>query len=152
MRFRRARQQLLGAKLYSRHEINARLGIERALDRGDFLARLWALFGSAQPRHGGFEFYVHDTETNLDFIAYVGRKGPCYGGEIEQRHALLRVLEAFEEVLESTAPVDCSVHYTAEPELGSGTWVVGYHEGRSFDLPDRRQRRSGQQVERRAAR
>ena len=140
MRFRRA-PQLLGSRLYTRRDVNARLTIEQSLDRGEFLARLWALFARPQPRQGGFEYYIRDAETNLDFIAYAGRKGPCYGGEIEQRQSLRRVIEAFEQLLEQTAPVDCSLEYEPETELGKGTWIVGYREGRSFDVQDRRQPR-----------
>jgi hypothetical protein len=138
MRFRRT-SPIVGAKLYSRRDVNPNLTIERSLDRGEFLARLWALFGRPSPRRGGFEYYVRDTETNLDLIPYAGRKGPCYGGDIEQRAALRRVIEAFEELLEQTAPVDCSIDYEPETEFGKGGWVLGYRDRRSFDLPDRRQ-------------
>ncbi|HSD86015.1 MAG TPA: hypothetical protein VLB44_00820 [Kofleriaceae bacterium] len=151
MRFRRAPSHLLGAKLFSRRDVNARLGIERSLDRGDFLARLWALYGRPQPRQGGFEYYVRDSETNLDFIAYAGRKGPCYGGEIEQRLVLRRAVEAFEELLDSTPPVNCSIEYSPETEFGTGIWILGCRDGRSFDVPDRRQGR-GPSIERRALR
>jgi hypothetical protein len=137
MRFRRA-PQLLGAKLFHRRDVNARLGIERSLDRGEFLSRLWALFGRPQQRQGGFEYYIRDSETGLDFIAYAGRHGPCYGGEIELRSALRRVIEAFDDVLEATAPIDCSIEYTPENLIGTDVWVLGYHGGRSFDTPDRR--------------
>jgi hypothetical protein len=136
--------------LFGRRHVNARLDAERAMDRGAFLAKLWAHFGAPSARHGGFEYYVRDTETGLDFIAYCGRHGPSYGGDPDQRLALLRVMEAFEEVLEGTAPADCAVEYVAEPEYGSGTWVVGWQEGRSFDMPDRRERRAT--PDRRAAR
>ncbi|HTL32268.1 MAG TPA: hypothetical protein VL326_04045, partial [Kofleriaceae bacterium] len=76
MRFRRTKQ-LLGARLFTRREVNARLPIERSLDRGEFLARLWAVLGRPQSRKGGFEYYIRDSETGLEFIAYAGRKGPC---------------------------------------------------------------------------
>lgn len=151
MRYRRA-FPLLGARLFTRREVNARLTIERCLDRGEFLGRLWALFGSPQKRQGGFEFFIRDTETNLSFSAYVGPKGPCYGGEIEQRGELRRVIEAFEELLDATAPVDCSLEYEPETEFGRGTWIMGYRAGRSFDVPDRRQQPRVVLVERRSER
>lgn len=138
MRFRRAPSHLLGAKLFNRRDVNARLGLERAMDRGAFLGRLWALFGPALPRQGGFEYYIRDTETNLDFIAYAGPSGPCYGGDVEQRTALRRVLEAFEEQLETTQPVDCALEYSPEREFGTGKWIMGCRGGRAFDVPDRR--------------
>ncbi|HEY5945768.1 MAG TPA: hypothetical protein VIV40_09765 [Kofleriaceae bacterium] len=130
--------------------MNSRLDIDRALDRGAFLARLYALFGAPAARAGGFEYYVRDTETGLDFIAYAGARGPCYGGAIEDRQALRRVVEALEDLLEQTQPVQCAIEYTADLEYGGGTWILGYNEGRSFDLPDRRERRPPTAVERRA--
>jgi hypothetical protein len=151
MRFRRT-TPLVGARLFTRREVNTRLGIERALDRGEFLARLWSLFGRPQPRHGGFEYYIRDGETNLTFIAYAGRKGPCYGGEIDDRAALRRVIEAFEELLDQTPPVNCAFEYEPENEFGKGLWVLGCRDGRTFDVPDRRQSRGTTSVERRASR
>ena len=109
------------------------------------------MFGRPSPRQGGFEYCIRDAETGLDFIAYAGRKGPCYGGEIEQRADLRRVLEAFEELLEATPPVNCSIEYAPEPEFGTAKWIVGCRDARSFDVEDRRQPRSGS-PERRADR
>ena len=152
MRFRRAPSQLLGSKLFGRRDVNARLTVDRAMDRGAFLARLWAHFGPPSPRQGGFEYYLRDAETNLDFIAYSGAHGPSYGGDLEQRTQLLRVVEAFEELLERTPPLDCAVEYVAEREYGGGKWVVGCKDGRSFDVPDRRNRRATTQPERRVSR
>lgn len=149
MRFRRASVQLLGSKLFSRRDVNSRLTIDGAMNRGVFLAKLWALLGPAASRTGGFEYYVHDQETNLAFVAYVGPRGPAYGGDPEHRVALRRVVEAFEDVLEQTQAVDCTIEYQADPEYGGGTWVLGYKDGRSFDLPDRRNRPPSGQIERR---
>ena len=95
---------------------------------------------------------LRDAETNLDFIAYSGAHGPSYGGDLEQRTQLLRVVEAFEELLERTPPLDCAVEYVAEREYGGGKWVVGCKDGRSFDVPDRRNRRATTQPERRVSR
>jgi hypothetical protein len=142
----------LASKLFTRREVNSRLTIDRSMDRGEFLGRLWACFGPALPRDGGFEYYVRDRETNLDFTAYSGTRGPTYGGDAEQRFALRRVVEAFEEMLEQTKPVDCAIEYAAESEYGGGKWVVGCKDGRSFDVPDRRNRPRTMHVERRSQR
>jgi hypothetical protein len=152
MRFKRAPGQILGSKLFTRREVNSRLTADQAMDRGAFLGRLWALFGPAATRHGGFEYYVRDLETSLDFIAYSGPKGPCYGGAPDQRALLLRSIEALDELLERTNPVDCAMEYVAELDYGGGKWVVGCKDGRSFDVPDRRDRRITDQIERRASR
>lgn len=152
MRFKRAPSQLLGAKLFTRRDVNTRLTVDRAMDRGAFLAQLWAHFGQPQPRPGGFEYYIRDLESGLDFIAYSGPRGPSYAGDVEQRLALLRVIEAFELALDQTQPVDCAIEYVAETEYGGGKWVLGSKDGRSFDVPDRRNRRATTQPERRAVR
>jgi hypothetical protein len=153
MRFKRAPAQILGSKLFHRRDVNSRLTIDRAVDRGEFLARLWTLFGPPTRRDGGFEYFVRDLETNLDFTAYAAARGPCYGGEAEQRFELRRVIEAFEELLEQTQPVDCAIDYSADREYGGGKWVVGYKDGRSFDVPDRRSPSRGSiPVERRSQR
>ena len=149
MRFKRAPAQILGSRLFSRRDVNSRLTVDRSMDRGVFLSKLWALLGPASSRTGGFEYYVRDQETGLDFIAYAGPRGPAYSGDPEQRFALRRVLEAFEELLEQTRAVECTIEYTAEADYGGGTWVLGFKGGHSFDLPDRRNRRPTQQVERR---
>jgi hypothetical protein len=152
MRFKRAPSQLLGSKLFTRREVNSRLTVDRAMDRGDFLSRLWAQLGPPLPRDGGFEYFVLDQESNLDFIAYAGPHGPCYGGEADRRFALRRVVEAFEELLEQVKPVDCAIEYVAGAEYGGGKWVVGCKDGKSFDVPDRRNRKATTQVERRSRR
>ena len=152
MRFKRAPSQILGSKLFTRRDVNARLTVDRAMDRGVFLARRWALFGPAVARHGGFEYHLRDRETNLDFIAYSGPHGPTYGGDPEQRHLLLRVVEALDALLEDTKPVDCAMEYAADADYGGGKWVVGCKEGRSFDVPDRRNRKVTSQPDRRTAR
>ena len=152
MRFKRAPSQILGSKLFSRRDVNSRLTVDRALDRGAFLGRLWSQLGPAASRDGGFENYVRDQESGLDFVAYSGPSGPAYAGAIDQRFALRRVIEAFEDLLEQTSPADCAIEYTAERDYGGGKWVLGWKDGRSFDVPDRRNRRGSAPVERRSHR
>ena len=120
------------------------------MDRGAFLAKLWALLGPASVRQGGFEYCVRDCETGLELIAYCGMHGPSYGGDIDRRGELLRVLEAFEQVLDDTPAIECAVTYTAEADYGGGMRVLGWKDGRSFDVEDRRDRKPA--VERRAPR
>jgi hypothetical protein len=152
MRFKRSPTQVLGSKLFHRREVNARLPIDRALDRGAFLAPLWALFGAPARRDGGFEYILRDVETGLDFTAYANGKGPCYGGEIHQREQLRRVLEALEVLLDKTPPAACAFEYVADVDHGGATWVVGWRDGRSFDMPDRRTRKRPHPTDRRAQR
>jgi hypothetical protein len=151
MRIKRSPTHVLGSKLFSRREVNSRLTTEAALDRGVFLGKLWALFGPPAQRAGGYEYTLRDEKTGLEFTAYVGPRGPSYGGELEQRYLLRPVVEALELLLEHTRPINCAFHYRADVELGGGTWVVGVSDGRSFDVPDRRDRTAEARVERRAA-
>lgn len=152
MRFKRSPSQTLGPKLFHRRDVNARLDIDRATDRGAFLAKLWAHFGPPSRREGGFEYHLRDQDTNLDFTAYSNAKGPSYRGDVEQRETLRRVFEALEEILDNTPPVDCAIEYAADAEYGGGKWVLGCRDGRSFDLPDRRTRKDPQRAERRSHR
>jgi hypothetical protein len=122
------------------------------MDRGQFLGRLWAHFGPASPREGGFEYYLRDKDTNLDFVAYAGPRGAGYAGEPENRDALRKALESLEYLLDGTRSVDCAIEYTAPLEYGGGKWVIGVKDGRSFDVPDRRNRKTANAVERRAHR
>lgn len=151
MRFKRSPSQLLGSRLYTRRELNSRLDTPALMDRGAFLGRLWGLFGKPSARIGGFEYFLTDTKTGLSFVAYIGPHGPCYGGELSQRAPLRSVLEAFEAMIAQSRAVPCAFEYTAEGEYGGGQWVVGYRDGRSFDLPDRRNRKAPSRVERRTA-
>ena len=150
MRFQRSPNQIVGPKLYSRRDVSPQLPADQVIDRGGFLARLWRHFGPPHARVGGFEYYVRDQETGLELSAYAGLQGLCYGGNLDDRHALKPVLVAFEELLERTLPANCAYSYTAKPEFGGGTWVAGCDGGRSFDMPDRRARRAPRRVERRA--
>ncbi len=152
MRFKRSPSQLNSSRLFSRRDVNPRLETEAALDRGAFLGRLWGLLGKPSTRIGGFEYVIRDTKTGLDFIAYVGPHGPCYGGELAQRAALRPVIEAFEAVIEHARAVPCAFEYTSEREFGGGIWVLGVRDGKSFDVPDRRNRKLASRVERRHSR
>ena len=151
MRFKRSPSQLIGSRVFSRRELNSSLDIDAAMDRGAFLGRLWGLFGKPLPRAGGFEYIVRDQKTGLDFIAYVGRQGPCYGGELAQRPALRPVLEAFEALIAHSRAMPCALDYTAEREYGGGIWVLGFRDGKSFDVPDRRNRARVTRIERRGS-
>src|SRR5437016_4498640 len=109
MRFQRSPVQLLGSRLFTRRELNPRLEPADASDRGKFLGRLWGLFGKPLARAGGFEYFLTDTKTGLQFIAYVGRHGPSYGGDLDKRSALRPVIEAFEEMIERSRAIPCAL-------------------------------------------
>jgi hypothetical protein len=131
-RFERIAQAYPGLKLFGRDEVNPRLAFEDAMDPGAFLARLWAHFGPASERDSGFLYHLHDRTTGLGFTAFSGGSGPGYAGDHDQRDAYRPVLEAFEQMLDATTPVDCEHAYVAEVEHGGGTHVIGFAGGASF--------------------
>lgn len=100
---------------------------------GEFLGRLWALFGS--PDHvgdGGFDYALRDRTTGLAFNAYSGASGPAYGVEPADRATIGPVLDAFDRLLNQTAPVDCEIEYESEEW---GPYRVGSFGGRPFERP-----------------
>jgi hypothetical protein len=100
---------------------------------GEFLGRLWALFGP--PGHvgdGGFDYAVRDRVSGLAFNAYSGASGPAYGVNPADRAAIAPVLDAFDRLLDLTTPADCAVEYESEE---CGPYRVGSLGGRAFEGP-----------------
>ena len=100
---------------------------------GDFLGRLWALFGP--PKHvgdGGFDYALRDRATGLAFNAYAGASGPAYGVNPADRAAIGPVLDAFDRLLDRTPPADCQVEYESEE---AGPYRVGCSAGQPFEGP-----------------
>lgn len=97
---------------------------------GDFLSRLWAIFG---PPNGvgyeGFYYALRDRETGLIFTAYVAGGGAAYGGFPKDASDLDPVFDLFEELLQSTKPVDCEIEF----ETDYGTYRTGAKNGVPFD-------------------
>jgi len=132
MRFRVDDTAPGGMKLFSRGEVAPDLSFDEAHDPPMFLARLWALFGPAGSRDGGFEYRLRDRETGLGFTAYAGASGPAYGGGHGERAALEPVLRALERLLAATAPVACEVALVDDVEYGGDAIVMGYRDGQAF--------------------
>jgi len=100
---------------------------------GEFLGRLWALFGPPdQVGDGGFDYALRDRTTGLAFNAYSGASGPAYGVEPARRAAMGSVLEVFDRVLDQTAPADCEIEYESEER---GPYRVGSLGGQPFEGP-----------------
>jgi hypothetical protein len=100
---------------------------------GEFLGRLWTLFGPPdQVGDGGFDYALRDRTTGLAFNAYSGASGPAYGVEHAHRIAIGPVLEAFDRLLDQTAPADCEIEYESEE---CGPYRVGILAGQPFEGP-----------------
>jgi hypothetical protein len=110
-RFERAGQPCFGGKV-------RRWGSPRALERaapGDFLARLWTLFGPPdQVGDDGYSYELVDSVTGLCFSAYSGASGPAYGAKPAEAAALAPVLDAFDALLDATELADCAIEYDSE--------------------------------------
>jgi hypothetical protein len=100
---------------------------------GEFLGRLWTLFGPPdQVGDGGFDYALRDRTSGLTFNAYSGASGPAYSVEPAHRAAIGLVLEAFDRLLGQTAPADCEVEYESDEW---GPFRVGSLGGRAFEGP-----------------
>ena len=86
--------------VYSSHEPN----------EGDFLARLWTLFGSPDESEDGFSYVIKHVPTGKVFEAYFGASGQNYGGNPSDKE-LERILEDFENILRSTPLADCEYEF-----------------------------------------
>ena len=101
----------------------------RLISRGDFLSRLWALFGEPDEiGDEGFVYWLRDSETGLAFSAYAAGSGPAYGGGFSHE-AGKKMLRVFEEMLSSTPPADCVIRHDTD----FGTTEAGAHDGVPFD-------------------
>jgi hypothetical protein len=128
-RFERLTQPVFGSKVCNRDEANASLTPEQARSLGEFLGRLWARFGPAEPIDDGFSYSVRDRKTGLTFTAYSGPSGPAYGGGLPEQRRLMPVLKAFERWLCEAEPVDCAI----ERESDFGPFRAGFRNGRAFE-------------------
>jgi hypothetical protein len=97
---------------------------------GDFLSRIWALYGPPDSvEFEGFFYAFRDTETGISFSAYSAGSGPAFGGFPVDRGRLVSVLDEFEAMLDKTNPADCQIEY----ETDFGLYRSGSRNGRPFD-------------------
>ncbi|UJR83721.1 hypothetical protein [Sandaracinus amylolyticus] len=129
-RFELTDELVMGSKLRNRGQPG-----DRSSHPGDFLARLWALFGQP-PRQidGGFEYTVRDRSTGLAFHAYSGASGPAYGASWDLLEELAPVLDAFDALLDRTAPAEVELELCGDDEHRPGDrWLVGVRRGEPFE-------------------
>lgn len=102
-------------------------------DAGNWLCRLWALYG---PPPGvtvdGFRYALRDTELGYVLVAYLDARGPSMGAVItnEEGHRLgdedriARSVDDFVRRIDATRPIDC--------ELEVGGHTIGVRGERSL--------------------
>jgi hypothetical protein len=136
MRFQRTNELGVGGwKVFNRVEV----GPDE--DWALFLGRLWAHFGPAEEVDNGFSYRIVDRDTGHCFEAYSGPSGPAYGAHVPPE-ALLPVVRAFEELLATTRPADCSFETSREIDYGGGRVVIGVSKGKPFEKEKKVRRRA----------
>ncbi len=109
--------------------IRNRINLQKTDDFGDFLSRLWALFGSPNEIvYEGFDYTFRDKETGVIFTAYSAGSGPAYGGFSEDGATLDAILDLFEELIQNTKPADCEIEF----ETDFGIYRTGAKDGIPF--------------------
>lgn len=98
--------------------------------RGDFLSRLWTLYGKPNGvAYEGFQYTFKDVQTGLIFTAYSAGSGPAYGGNSENKTALIPIITKFDKMLDETENADCEVSF----ETDFGTLKAGAKNGKPYD-------------------
>lgn len=118
---------------------------------GDFLSRLWALYGKPDMMENSFLYTLKDKKTNLIFTAYCHFFIPVYGAykRYESDKEIKKVLPSlvhFDQLLQQTDPLDCQIEididfskfsdnvideeeYRRYPEQYKATYRIGSQKG-----------------------
>jgi hypothetical protein len=114
--------------------IGNRINPQTTSDIGDFLSRLWALFGPPDDvQFEGYTYALRDRETGLTFRAYCAGSGPAYGGFQDEAAALEPILDAFDTLLQNTAPADCELEFKTDFGLYKTGAIDGVPFGRTIE-------------------
>ena len=96
--------------------------------RGDFLARIWALYGEPDRIDNEFAYTFLDREKNIIFTAGLRYSMPSYRFREEKKEKVVAALYLFEKLLKKTDPVDCSFKYVSL----YGTYEIGCMDGKPY--------------------
>ncbi|HET9990600.1 MAG TPA: hypothetical protein VFQ65_18855, partial [Kofleriaceae bacterium] len=106
---------------------------------GEYLAKLWTLFGPPEGESDGSAYYsVRDRETGRKFLVSTNAAGVSYGGAPISSHprdfektekAYGPVFAAFDALLAVTPLADCTV----EMQVGDGKIILGAKDGVPFE-------------------
>jgi hypothetical protein len=97
---------------------------------GDFLSRIWNLYGKPNViSFEGFEYTFKDVETGFIFTAYCAGSGPAFGGDQENETRLLSIIKKFDELLNQSGNIDCEVSIPND----FGMLICGAKNGVPFD-------------------
>ncbi len=127
-RFTRSAAAENTAKLFNRADLYDRKAYDWAKSTGDFLGRLWALYGEPDTiGREGFTYHLRDEVTGKAFSAYSASSGPAFGGWGAE--TMKPVLVLFEALLAQTKPADCEIEYDTD----YGVHKSGSRHGKPFD-------------------
>lgn len=97
---------------------------------GDFLSRIWNLYGEpTEISYEGFGYTFKDVKTGLIFTVYSAGSGPAYGGDDKNEDKLLPIITRFDKMLTETENADCEI--TVENDFG--TMKIGSKKGVPFE-------------------
>ncbi|WP_143774443.1 hypothetical protein [Niastella vici] len=97
---------------------------------GDFLSRIWNLYGKpTEISYEGFGYTFKDVKTGLIFTVYSAGSGPAYGGDDSNKDKLLPIITRFDNMLTVTDNADCEI--TVENDFG--TMKTGSKNGVPYD-------------------
>jgi hypothetical protein len=108
---------------------------------GEFLARLWTLYGS--PDDVGFEGFTYnllDNVTGIIFHAYCGSSGPAFGGASAPDEEMEVPMNSLEALLSQTPLADCSIEFPTD----FGEYRVGAHDGIAFENEVKKRRKGSE--------
>lgn len=110
--------------------IKHREGINLEAPVGDFLSRIWYLYGKPDDvSDEGFGYSFRDVNTGLVFTAYSAGSGPAYGGDFDNEENLLPIINKFDKMLAESRNADCEISMQTD----FGTLISGSKNGVPFD-------------------
>lgn len=105
----------------------------KAMSVGDFVCRLWAVFGPPDRRPDGFSYVFRDRDTGQVVTAFSSAAGPAFGAPGADAARSLPSILALDAVIEHARPIDCHIDYQSE----DGAVHSGVRGGVAFDdAPD----------------
>jgi hypothetical protein len=97
---------------------------------GEFLARLWTLFGTPNEiGYEGFTYNLKDTAAGVVFNAYCGASGAAFGGASVENEDFTPIADALETLIDQTPLTDCEIEF----ETDFGMYRAGARNGVAFE-------------------
>ena len=98
---------------------------------GDFLSKLWCIFGETKDYgYDGYSYVIQHIPTGIVFRAYNGMVGPSFGGFDKDKNKIDEILIKFESLLNESNYADCELIFNTD----YGKMKVGAKKGKPFDI------------------